>query len=324
MSDITTTDNTTDNTINLDTITDLEIMNDAFNIMMIGCRTKHVKVLTRLLKLINADINNFMIQYEDDTSTNIVSFIPCCNPTSILCHPDSVNTTTTWGAGFGNILIANLACHFICKISNLKFNYKYKDELKELGIELFEGENTYKNIALITVDNFYNIIKYSTALNSNLRFNTYFQTPEFSLFIYAYFNTIKDSIMKANIFKNRYQNNNDVFVHIRLGDVTEHNPGYDYYDSVLSKLTFDSGYIASDTIDDEICQRLIIKYKLSYINLREHHMIMFASVCKHIVLSHGTFSWLFGAMAFFSDIYYSGKKATWHGDIFNIPTWIKI
>ena len=322
MSDI--TKKNIDDTINLDTITDLEIMNDAFNIMMIGCRTKHVKVLTRLLNLINADINNFMIQYEDDTNTNIVCFIPCCNPTSILCHPDSINTTVGWGAGFGNILIANIACHFISKINNLKFNYRFKDELNELGIELFEGENTYKNIALITVDNFYNIIKYRTQLSSNLRFNTYFQTPEFSLFVHEYFNTIKDNIMKANIFKDRYQNNNDVFIHVRLGDVAEHNPGYDYYDGILSKLKVDAGYIASDTIDHDICKRLIFKYNLTHINLRHQHLIMFASVCKHIVLSHGTFSWLFGAMAFFSDVYYSGKKATWHGDIFNIPSWIKV
>jgi len=33
----------------------------------------------------------------------------------------------------------------------------------------------------------------------------------------------KDRIMKTNHFKERYQNNNDVYVHIRLGDIVKHN-----------------------------------------------------------------------------------------------------
>ena len=322
--DTPTTDTPTTDTLNIDTLTDADILKNYYDKMLIACKTKNLNFLIRLLKLVNTDINNFIVQYEDNTNKTIVCYIPCCNPESTVWNPDTINTTVGWGAGFGNILIANLACHFIAKNYNLKFNYKYKDELKELGLNLFEGENIYKNTVLITDDNFMNIIKYCSQLSSNIRFNTYFQTPEFSFFLHGYFNIIKDSIMKANIFKDRYQNNNDVFVHVRLGDVAEHNPGYDYYDSVLSKLKFDAGYIASDTIDHDICKRLIIKYNLSYINLRHQHLIMFASVCKHIVLSHGTFSWLFGAMAFFSDVYYSGKKATWHGDIFNIPSWIKV
>jgi hypothetical protein len=50
------------------------------------------------------------------------------------------------------------------------------------------------------------------------------QTCEFSHYLKSYFDEDeqKNNIIKNNIYKERYNTNNDVFVHIRLGDIIEH------------------------------------------------------------------------------------------------------
>jgi hypothetical protein len=51
---------------------------------------------------------------------------------------------------------------------------------------------------------------------------------------------------------------------------------------------------------------------------------MFASSCKNVVLSNGTFSWLIGLLGFYSNVYYPKIKTVWHGDIFVFPDWNEI
>jgi hypothetical protein len=54
----------------------------------------------------------------------------------------------------------------------------------------------------------------------------------------------------------------------------------------------------------------------------EVETIMFASTCKALVLSYGTFSWTIGALGFGADVYIPPKKfSTWVGDIFRMPDW---
>ena len=142
--------------------------------------------------------------------------------------------------------------------------------------------------------------------------------------IYIYENEQKNKIIEKNIFKLRYNNNNDVFINIRLGDVSHLNPGFTYYDKVLSNLKFDNGYISSDSIRHHICIELIKKYNLTIFNDNEVNTIMFASTCKNIVLSHGTFSWLIGLLGFYSTIYYQKITRFWQGDIFVFPEWNEI
>ena len=59
-------------------------------------------------------------------------------------------------------------------------------------------------------------------------------------------------------------------------------------------------------------------------NDNEVNTIMFASTCKNIVLSHGTFSWLIGLLGFYSTIYYQKITRFWQGDIFVFPEWNEI
>ena len=39
--------------------------------------------------------------------------------------------------------------------------------------------------------------------------------------------------------------------------------------------------------------------------------IQFGSTCKHIVLSHGSFSAMIGYLGFFSQVYYPNKTPKW-------------
>lgn len=71
---------------------------------------------------------------------------------------------------------------------------------------------------------------------------------------------------------------------------------------------------------------IITKYSNGkVINADEITTIQFASTCKHLILSHGTFSAVIGYLAFYSNIHYSeyNENTIWHGDIFSIDGWTK-
>jgi len=55
------------------------------------------------------------------------------------------------------------------------------------------------------------------------------------IYNYLHFNIIKSNIIQKNKFKERYNNNNDLFIHIRLGDIEHFSPGIDYYLKSIKK-----------------------------------------------------------------------------------------
>jgi hypothetical protein len=239
-----------------------------------------------------------------------------------------VNNTEIHNGRFGNLFFINMVLHFISKRYDLKTKYKYNDKFLNLGIELFIGNNTYKENTYLTEINYFDLInKKSNFTNIIVTNNSWFQNYEFCLFLEIYFNkqNIKNKIIKKNRFSNRYKNNNDLFIHVRLDDVEEmssHNK-FEYYDNVIKKYNFDNGYISSDNLNSSICKNLIQKYELKIINYNEEETIMFGSTCNNIILSGGTFSWLIGFLAFYSQyINYPINNSKWYGDIFVYKNWI--
>ncbi len=232
----------------------------------------------------------------------------------------------TKGKGrFGNIFFRNMAGHFIGKTNNIKVEYVDKELFGKLGITFFNIENNESYTTKLELDenNFMSYILTKQNIKDNLSLSNIFcQTKEFALFLRNNLN--KDDIINKNISKDRYQNNNDVFIHVRLGDVIYLNAGLSYYEKVLNSMKFDNGYITSDTINHDICKSLIKKYNLKIINKNIIETIMFASTCKNIVLSNGTFSWMIGLLSFYSNIYYPKIKVVWHGDIFVFDDWNEI
>lgn len=239
------------------------------------------------------------------------------------------NITIPPNGGFANHFIRNMASHILAKKYNLKFIYSYYNEIKQLGIDLFiDGINSYDDIISIYDCNLMEYIN-NISINKNIIMNDYYQTKEFILYLKKYFddNNLFDQVKIKNIYNLKYNKNNDMFVHVRLGNIliSNNNLPFEYYDNIISKIKFENGYISSDTINHEICQKLINKYNLVKIELNEIQTIMYGSTCKYIVLSGGTFSWLIGFLGIYSEIYVPSitRWPIWHGDIFVLPEWIK-
>jgi len=227
---------------------------------------------------------------------------------------------------FCNHIIRALGASFIARSQNLKFNYgQYYDKMKQLGINLFNGTITFDTV--LNIPN--NIIPYlSSPLFRNINVNaSFFQTRDFSNYLYQHYRhkSNQQSIIDANKFNHRYNNNNDVFIHIRLGDVAHLNQGFIYYDKALTHISFENGYIASDDINHETCKRLIQKYNLKIIDYNEVETIMFGSTCKNIVLTGGTFSYIIGLFGFLSKVYYLKGMGNWYpSELFYIDDWTEI
>lgn len=202
----------------------------------------------------------------------------------------------------------------------------YHDEFKKLGIDLFVGTNIYNRTITLNDKNLINHIDDIKETNYNIKCLDYFQIPEFAIKLRDYITNSenKEKIIKKNKNNKRYNNNDDLYIHVRLGDVKNLSPGFEYYDNIIKNINFKRGFISSDSINDSICKRLIEKYKLSIFRGNEIDTIMFGSTCRHIVLSNGTFSWTIGLFGFFSNIYYPISKIKWNGNIFVFNDWVGI
>ena len=245
-------------------------------------------------------------------------------------------TTTTYNNGrLCNQIIRNLAVSFIAKKHNLNVNYANYDLISsQLGIDLFIGTNIYSDTNELNELNYFDIYNASNItynLNPN---NNFFQTPENSIMMrdYLHSDIIKSNIIEKNKFKERYNNNNDIFIHIRLGDMIHNNPGLDYYLRAIKYIkelnNFDNIYIASDTLTHDIIKKINEEYpKANLIDYNEIETIQFGSTCKNIILSHGSFSATIGYLSFYSNVYYPKieKAKQWYGDTFSsIKSWTEL
>ena len=240
-----------------------------------------------------------------------------------------MSSTTGNNGRLGNQIIRNLAVSLLAKKHNLKVDYYNKELISNIGIELFSGSNTYTSMQYLTDDNYFTIynckdINYNVNPNNN-----YFQTKEIINFLYNYLHTdeIKINIINKNPYKELYNKNNDLFIHIRLTDVEHFNPGIKYYINAIKNIKFDNLYISSDDINNKMIIKLLELYPhAKLINNNEISVIQFSSTCKHIILSHGSFSAVIGYLSFFSNIYYPEYEIDkiWYGDMFSINNWNKL
>jgi hypothetical protein len=235
----------------------------------------------------------------------------------------------SYGSGrLGNQIIRNLAVSLIASKYNLKVDYINKDLINKLGIDLFNGNNAYKYTKYLNNSNYF-IIYNCGNINYNLNPNNdFFQTKDITNFLYDYLHTdlVKSNIIEKNPFKDRYNTNNDLFIHVRLTDVKHHNPGLNYYLNAIKSINFDNLYISTDDKNHNIIKKILEIYSnAKLIEYDELNTFQFASTCKNIVLSHGSFSAVIGYLAFHSTIYYPeyDVKHMWYGDMFSINNWIK-
>jgi hypothetical protein len=177
-------------------------------------------------------------------------------------------------------------------------------------------------------DNYWELYN-KMALDVNFHTTACFQTKEYTNILYAHVRKerVKKSIMDVNPFHTRYGTNQDIFIHIRLGDVIQYSPGVAYYLKAIASVPFEKIYIGTDSpwhpIIQEICQKYPVSSVVHYDPIQT---IQFGSTCKNIILSHGTFSAMIGYLAYDSTVYYppfiEGKR--WHGDCFSIEGWKEV
>jgi len=239
-------------------------------------------------------------------------------------------TTTTGNNGrLGNQIIRNLAVSLIAEKHDINVQYYNKDLISRLGISLFSGSKIFDNFQCLNDENYFAIYNCDN-LNHNLDPNkNFFQTKEISNFIYDYLHmdSIKTNIIEKNPYKIRYKTNDDLFIHIRLTDASRFNPGINYYLNAIKNIKFDNLYISTDDIHHNIIKNITTLYpNTKVIMCDEITTFQFASTCKHIILSHGSFSAIIGYLAFFSTIYYPEYELNkiWYGDMFSIKGWKKM
>jgi hypothetical protein len=236
----------------------------------------------------------------------------------------SINTKGSAGR-FGNHFLRNMVASILAEKNNLSAIYSYQDIFDSLNIKLYNGTNIYSNYINVTDENFMEYIINNIKINSNINLSGYYQTKDFCLYLKKYFDNYHRNYYNDN---NPYKNlidNNYVFIHVRLGDIPHFNHGFIYYDSILRNIKFTKGFISTDTQKHPIILELIKKYNLEIYDKTEADTILFGSICKNIILSNGTFSWLIGFLSNNSNVYYPDpkQKKIWHGDIFVYDEWIK-
>jgi hypothetical protein len=235
------------------------------------------------------------------------------------------NNTMGLAGRLCNHIIRNLYVSFIAEYNDLAVQYSYEKEIDRLGIRLFKsGTKTYETTIIIRDEDC------NTYLDTHFSCNIFVdwlaaQNHDFALRLFHHFRyaLVKQEIQAANYYKERYNKNNDVFVHVRLDDAAQWNPGFAYYDLALQTIGVESGFISSDSPYHPFVSILASKYNLQLVETNEVETIMLASTCRHLVLSHGTFSWIIGALAFDASTVYIPPKSygSWCGDIFTMPGW---
>tara|TARA_B100001758_G_scaffold30192_1_gene21564 strand:- start:9085 stop:9816 length:732 start_codon:yes stop_codon:yes gene_type:complete len=226
-----------------------------------------------------------------------------------------LNDSLGWGR-LCNQIFRSIAISMLAQKHNLKveqYPLKYIDIIHKLGIILFSGTNNYSHTKKLNDDNY---LSYLSTENINHSFSIdycFFQTKEISDLIFNYINTTcKDNIIKCNKFKERYNNNNDIFIHIRLGDTIQWRIETKYYINIINTINYDNIYISSDTLNDKEIMKIKNMFKnVHLIDYNEIDTLHFGSTCKNLILSNGSFSAIIGYMAFYSNVYYYKNTSNW-------------
>ena len=222
----------------------------------------------------------------------------------------------------GNTLFQNIGISILAKKFNYKTDITYNHytltdyDKKVLGIKLNNGELINLNFKDINDDNVLDVLKLDN-IDYGLNYKGFFELKDFVI-------NYKEDIL--NHFDLEYDNinKNDVFIHVRLGDIAYEyklTAELDYYIKSLDSIKFQKGYISSDSLNHPYITFLVKKYNLTIVNNTPVETINFGKNFNNLVLSQGTFSWWIGFLSKANNIYYPNNYKRWHGDIFVFENW---
>lgn len=213
-----------------------------------------------------------------------------------------------------NQIIRNLSLSLLAEKYDLYVEYSNFENINnKLGIELFIGKRKYNKTLVINNNNYMKYFNNNVENDCNFNFmNDFFQSEEITTILHNHLKNKKENIIDKNIYKERYNNNNDVFLHIRLTDTKKFNVGIEYYIHCIKLLKYDNIYVGTDNFNDDLIKKLKKIYpNIIFVEEEPIKTIQFASTCKNIILSHGSFSGIIGYLGFFSNIYFPNKKSGW-------------
>jgi hypothetical protein len=213
----------------------------------------------------------------------------------------------------GNQFFTHLAASLFAEKHNLCIEY---ENYENVGIDLFFGEKKY-DTTIVVDDNNYIELYNRDVIDFNVHFKSYFQSKKVTDLTHPYLMSKMNTIIEKNMYKNNYNNNNDCFVHVRLGDVATWNPGANYYNKIISTLDVDTIYISSDNNDSEIIKELLNNPKTKLVHKSPLDTILFGSTNKYIICSHGTFSGMMSYLSFFSTVFFIHENETTSWDFQN-------
>jgi hypothetical protein len=246
------------------------------------------------------------------------------------------------GGLFANVFFRNMITYLLSikyntgseyekipKHYDLPPHYQWKtDDFLELGVE-FKDENIHpiKNSQQITDTQIKQFLDGDLSIDKSTKyiFNPpcWCQDSGIVKHITHYFanseNELCDNIISRNKYKDRYKNNNDMFIHIRANHMYPDShplrnivlPDQAFYEGIIDSLNdeYSNIYMSSDNIEHKICQGLIKKYKIIPFVENKIDTILFGSTCKYVIISSGSFSFMIGLFSFFSEKIFYHKRA---------------
>lgn len=222
----------------------------------------------------------------------------------------------------GNLLLQLVGMSILSEKLNLKVeNYKSIELFEPLGFKVFsEGKNRIDHLEIRQDDSLMSLLQGKNDDNSGILYDGTYQVKDFVI-------QYKDKIKSH--FSNDFQKNDDIFVHIRMGDVSSFNPGFDYYKKSIEKCDYNKGYISSDSPESTIVQSLSKEFSLEICTIDNPVILIdLARKSKNLVLSRGTLSWWMGLLSIADKIFvpgtinYPNKNLDFTGDIFVYEDWI--
>jgi hypothetical protein len=216
----------------------------------------------------------------------------------------------------GNILLQNVGASILAKKFNYKVNEYYNTyEMDRLGVKLYEGSIINENYRQYGDSSLISLLASQGEIDHGICYDGFFQVLEF---LTDYRDEIKSSIQRDNWNK---RNISDVFIHVRLGDSINYNPGLQYYERCLDLIPSKQDiYISSDSPDHPIVTALCTEHQCILVDTGPVDTMNFARTFNNMILSNGTFSWWLAMLGSPDNIFYPKKScdvlAGFHPDIY--------
>ena len=252
--------------------------------------------------------------------------------------------TGGYSGRLGNKLFQNLAVSLVAQKYDVRACFSYEAECSQLGLRLVSGtrpSNEGASAVLVDESNLEALL-YSHSSFADQRLvlsvtKTYYQVPWFAEMLHDItLPGMSEGLLHANPWHDRIGNNNDTFVHVRLGDRETGNRrrAEDYAAAITAKLPRSPGnevFIASDSPRHPTVLALASQFNATILEtLDPVETMQFGCTARHIVLSDGTFSWWIGVLADVlsqalgdpaPSIIWLKDEEDWCGDIFVFPEW---